>query len=168
LGPPDGSLERIHPDHDLAPFTCGVQELDLWLHAHAQRSDASDSARVFVYVESGRVVGYFALTMGSVARMNAPRRLVRGLPGYPVAAVLIARFAIDSSVQHRGYGARLLALAIANAYRAGESVAARLLMVDAIDENAASFYMKFGFAGLPEHPLRLFVRLKDIAKTLEA
>lgn len=45
---------------------------------------------------------------------------------------------------------------------AGEAVAARLAVVDAIDENAARFYAHHGFVPVPEHPLRLHRRLKDV------
>ena len=44
---------------------------------------------------AGQVVGYFSLTMGSVLRQDAPAKLVRGLPAYPVGMVLLARLAVD-------------------------------------------------------------------------
>lgn len=152
----------------MSAFTCNNNELDSWLHSFALRSDESDSARVFVSMLDNRVIGYFALTMAAVSRATAPSRLVRGLPAYSVSAVLLARFAIDVGAQGQGYGTHLLALAVERAYRAGEAVAARLLIVDAINEDAAAFSRKFGFVHLPEHPLRLFVRLKDIAGTLKS
>jgi GNAT superfamily N-acetyltransferase len=126
-----------------------------------------DSTRVFVGVNRGLVVGYFALTMGSVPKARAPARLVRGLPGYPVSCVVLARFAIERAAQGRGLGILLLAHAIGLGYRAGQSVAARLLVVDAINADAAAFYEKFAFTSVPEHPLQLFVRLEDIARSLE-
>lgn len=156
----DCILERLAEHHDVATFTCGNAELDTWLTRFAAHNDGMDSSRVFVLVEEKEVVGYLALTMGAVERSDPPPKLVRGLPhGYPVGAVVLARLAIRSDVQRGGYGSRLLAEAISLAVRASKSVAARLLIVDAIDDDAAAFYRQRGFVDLPEHPRRLYVRL---------
>lgn len=48
-----------------------------------------------------------------------------------------------------------------------ESAAARLVVVDAIDESAARFYARHGFLATPEDPLRLYRRMKDIRASLE-
>jgi hypothetical protein len=49
---------------------------------------------------------------------------------------------------------------------AGEVVAARLVAVDAIDEQAAAFCRRWGFVPVPEQPLKLYRRIKDIRRTL--
>jgi predicted N-acetyltransferase YhbS len=113
------------------------------------------------------VVGYFSLTMGSVLRQDAPAKLVRGLPAYPVGMVLVARLAVDRREQGNGLGGILLAEALRKAVAAGDAAAARLVVVDAIDENAARFYERHGFLPAPEHPLRLYRRMKDIVRSLD-
>lgn len=64
-------------------------------------------------------------------------------------------------------GTRLLADALRMALLAGESVAARLVVVDAIDERAAQFYMRHGFTDALDHPLRLYRRMQDVRASLE-
>jgi len=160
-------LERLHAGHDLRPFDSGNAELDGWLHRHALAAQQMDSARTFLLVEGDRIVGYFSLTMGSVRREEAPRRLVRGLPGYPVGMVLLARLAVDQSEQGKRRGALLLAEALRKALAAGEAAAARLVVVDAIDDQAASFYRHHGFIPPPDHPLRLYRRMTDIRSSLQ-
>jgi GNAT superfamily N-acetyltransferase len=153
-------LERLSPAHVLRGFDSGNEILDSWLERHAPSAQAMDSARTFVLVHTDRVVGYVSLTMGSVQRADVPAKLVRGLPAYPVGMVLIARLAIDRSEQRRGLGRRLLADALRMAVIAGEAAAARLIVVDAIDEYAAEFYRHHGFtAELGE--TRLYLRMKD-------
>lgn len=49
-----------------------------------------------------------------------------------------------------------------------EVAAARLVVVDAINESAATFYERFGFLRTPKHPLRLYRRMKDIRASLDA
>ena len=154
-------LERLSPTHDLSAFDSGNEILDSWLKRHALSAQAMDSARTFVTVRTERVVGYVSLTMGSVQRADAPAKLIRRLPGYPVGMVLIARLAIDRNEQGHGLGRRLLADALRMAVVAGEAAAARLVVVDAIDERAAQFYRHHGFtAELGES--RLYLRMKDV------
>lgn len=83
-------LERLDSHHDLSEFDSGNNELDGWLKRHALAAQQMDSTRTFVLTYQNRVVGFFSLTMGSVLRQDAPARLVRGLPAYPVGMVLLA------------------------------------------------------------------------------
>lgn len=160
-------LERLCADHDVAGFTSGVDELDRWLRRHALASQEMDSARTFVVVRDNRVVGYVSLTMGSVQRADVPQQLVRGMPGYPVGMVLIARLAVDKREYGTGLGTRLFADALRMAVLAGESVAARLVVVDALDEQTAGFYRRHGFTDTLDRPLRLYRRMKDIRASLQ-
>ncbi len=160
-------LERLDSHHDLSEFDSGNDELDGWLRRHALAAQQMDSARTFVLTYQDWVVGFFSLTMGSVLRQDAPARLVRGLPTYPVGMVLLARLAVDRREQGRGLGGTLLAEALRKALAAGEAAAARLVVVDAIDEDAARFYERYGFVPAPEHRLRLYRRMKDIARSLD-
>jgi predicted N-acetyltransferase YhbS len=134
---------------------------------HALAAQQMDSARTFVLTRNDIVVGYFSLTMGSVLRADAPAKLVRGLPAYPVGMVLLARLAVDRHEQGNGLGALLLAEALRKAVTAGDAAAARLVVVDAIDDEAARFYERHGFLPASEHPLRLYRRMKDIGASLE-
>lgn len=166
-------VQLLRPGHDLAGFGCGHAELDHWLRTFALESQQRDVARTFVVCRGEhRVVGFYSLTMGAVRVAEAPKRLVRGLPNYPIGMVLLARLAIDRKEQGIGLGAELLADALLRALHAGESAAARLMVVAALDDRAAGFYQRFGFIPAPEHPHRLFLRIKDVraslAKSLEA
>ena len=127
-----------------------------------------DSARTFVAIRTGRVIGYFSLTMGSVLRAEAPAKLVRGMPAYPVGMVLLARLAVEGSHQGKGVGAMLLAEALRRAVAAGEVVAGRLIVVDAVDDSAAAFYQRYGFIRTPENPLRFYRRMKDVRASLDS
>lgn len=170
MNPPGLRLGRLGAHHDVSGFASGNEELDSWLRRHALAAQQMDSARTFLLVHEGeaenRIAGYFSLTMGSVLRAEAPPKLVRGLPAYPVGMVLLARLAVDHSEQGKGLGALLLAEALRKAVAAGEAAAARLVVVDAIDDEAAKFYAHHGFIAAPGYPLRLYRRMKDIRASL--
>jgi GNAT superfamily N-acetyltransferase len=162
-------LERLEARHELHRFESGNETLDFWLNGHALAAQQMDSARTFLLVSPDvGLIGYFSLTMGSVLRSDAPTKLVRGLPSYPVGIVLLARLAVDRRFQGGGMGGRLLAEGLRKAMAAGEAAAARLVVVDAIDENAAQFYGRYGFIAVPEHPMRLYRRMKDIRASSES
>jgi len=160
-------LERLAAHHVLTDFDSGEDDLDTWLRRHAMAAQHMDSARTFVLTRNHQVIGYFSLTMGSVRRADAPAQLVRGLPAYPVGMVLLARLAVDGREQGRGTGGLLLAETLRKAVVAGEAAAARLVVVDAINEEAVTFYERYGFAPAPEHDRRLYRRLKDVRSSLE-
>jgi GNAT superfamily N-acetyltransferase len=149
-------------------FEWGSEELDRWLAQHALAAQEMDTARTFLLSRGRSVAGYFSLTMGSVLKEEAPTRLARGIPGYPVGMVLLARLAVDRRHHGGGLGVLLLTEALRKSLAAGESAAARLVVVDAIDERAADFYRHHGFITAPEHPLRLYRRIKDIRASLES
>ena len=161
-------LERLDAHHYVTTFNSGNEDLDTWLQRHALAAQRMDSARTFVATRSGRVIGYFSLTMGSVLRADSPAKLVRGMPAYPVGMVLLARLAVDQSQHGKCVGAMLLAEALRKAVAAGEVAAARLIVVDAVDDSAAAFYHRYGFIGTPENPLRYYRRMKDVRASLDS
>lgn len=161
-------LEQLNGQHDVAAFRSGNGALDAWSHTHGWAAQQMDSARTFLLLDEEVVLGYFSLTMGSVRREDAPTRLVRGMPAHAIGMVLLARLAVHTDRQGQGLGAALLADALRKAVAAGEAAAARLVVVDAIDEAAAAFYTRHGFLAVPEHPHRLYRRMKDIRASLDA
>ena len=107
-----------------------------------------------------------SLTTGSVRHDEAPKRYARGMPAYPIPTILIARLAVDHRHQGRQLGSRLLAEALRLAVTASDAAAARLVIVDAIDEHAAVFYRKRGVIDVPENPLRLYRKVADVRRAL--
>jgi ribosomal protein S18 acetylase RimI-like enzyme len=164
-------VERLHRGHRRDAFSCGEPTLDDWFVRLAGQADRRHgSARVFVLVDDevdgSRPMGYYALSAHSIDIDLAPRPVSTGQPpNLPVAAALIARLAIDLRFQSRGLGEALLADAVRQVIAADEHVATPVLVVDALHEQAAGFYRRYGFVPLAEHPLRLAVRLKDVRAT---
>lgn len=148
---------------DLDGFSCGVPDLDRWLKKSAAVAHGAGTAATWVVCRDGRVVGYYALAMTAVARVQAPSRLGRGMPE-SVPTILLARFALDRGEQGRGLGGHLLVDALRRSVRGGREFGARAVVVDAINEEAVAFYRHFGFHPLEER--RLWRRLSDVAAAL--
>ena len=77
-------IERLSKDDDLSRFDCGNDALNFWLKRFARANVQHDSARVYVaHRRDHVVVGYHALTAGSVSRAEAPERIGHGLAPIP-------------------------------------------------------------------------------------
>ncbi len=160
-------LVVLSVEHELTGFDCGNTELNGWLVDHALASQKADLARTYVALSDTVVAGYVSLTTGSIRPEAAPRRYARGMPRHPIPTILIARLAVDLRHQRQQLGSRLLAEALRRAVLASDTAAARLVVVDAIDDDAAAFYRRWGFIDVPENPRRLFRKISDIRRTLE-
>ncbi len=161
--------EALAPGHDIEEFDCGVVSLNVWLTRHAAQAAAAGSARTFVVddAEQQRVVGYHALTVASIAHEAATHRAARGMPRHPIPAALLARLAVDASVQGRGIGAWLLRDAMLRTLSAAESVGIRILIVHALDVDARGFYERHGFEASPTDPLNLQMLMKDLRAAVD-
>lgn len=147
--------------HRFDSFSSGVEDLDRWLVNTAVIAALAHTAATWVLCRGGRVVGYYALAMGSVVRADAPQRLSQGQPD-PVPILLLARLAIDISEQGHGLGGDLLRDALIRGLTGAKQFGARAIIVDAIDEAAAHFYEHYGFIRLSHK--RLYRRVSDIEK----
>lgn len=78
--------------------------------------------------EQGRVVGYHALSVASVEHSEATERARKGMPAHQAPAILLARLAVDRSVQGKGLGALPLKDAMSRALAVTEQ--AGLLVKD--------------------------------------
>lgn len=76
-----GPVELLDPDrHDTARFSSDVEVLDHWLRRVAPVAAAAGTAATWVLCRGRRVVGFYALAMGSIERIRVPSRPGRGQP----------------------------------------------------------------------------------------
>lgn len=164
-----GEPEPLIAAHELEGFECGTSSLDTWLVEYALQAGRAGSARTYVVTDAeqaDRVVGYHAMAAASVERGQATQRASKGMPNQPVPAALLARLAVDRSVQAMGVGAWLLQDAMRRALTVSDELGVRVLLVHAIDDRARSYYERFGFEPSPADPLSLQLLIKDIRATL--
>jgi GNAT superfamily N-acetyltransferase len=162
-----GTIEKLGRQHDSSQFASGKYPLDDWLRRFALTNQQNDSARTYVLQIQNRVFGYYSLAAGTVRKEESPPRVSKGLANHPVSVILLARLAVDRTLQGKGIGKLLLRDALYRSLEASEIIAARAVLVHAIDEEAANFYLKFGFQPSPIQPRQLMLLLKDLRATLK-
>ncbi len=144
-------------------FDCGNPELDTWLRARAWQNELAGASRTFVITAESRIVGYYALTVGSLEHAKSPGKVRRNMPD-PVPVAILARLAVDRSLQGEGWGGDLLSNAVARTLLAAETFGIRALLVHAISENARAFYERYSFVRSPMEPMTLVANLTDLRK----
>ena len=161
------SIEPLDARHQREGFDCGEETLNRYLQQYASQHQKKNIGRIYVAVEPGasRVLGYYTLANGSVAFESAPR--VKGLPReYPIPVILLARLAIDRTMQGEGLGATLLFDALKRAAEVSQVSAAYAVIVDALHEKAKKFYLHYHFEESLDDPMRLFLPMHDIRALL--
>jgi predicted N-acetyltransferase YhbS len=152
----DYPIEALRADHGLASFTCGVSALDGWLRERAWRKQTTGDSRTFITTAQGRVVGYYALSTASAARVGLPGALRRNAPD-PVPLLLLGQLAVDVTQHGKGLGRRLLGDACLRSLDVLRGAGFRALATHPIDEAAARFYARFGFMAVPDSTPPLMV-----------
>ena len=158
-------VEPLNRNHKRAAFSCGIDSLDRYLKRQANQDIERRVSRVFVVrdgQEETRVLGYYTLSTLSIDLSVLPEKVAKKLPRHPIPAALIGRLAVDVSAQGMGIGKMMLSNAIKRTLAVSDEIAIYALVVDAIDAETESFYIKYGFAPLASSGTRLFLPLKSI------
>lgn len=157
------TAEPIQKHHQRTAFDCGKPDLNEYLSRFARQNDVKNIARTFVAVDDDGVVkGYYSLCSSQVEFEELPDSLSTSLPEYPVPAALIARLAVDRNSSGQGLGAKLLIDALQRVLAASTEMAVKVVIVDAKDDEARSFYEHYGFIALPGQEYKLFLPIETI------
>ena len=158
-------IEPLSRSHDRTSFSCGVDSLNRYLKNQAGQDLRRRIAATFVatFKDEPRVWGYYTLSAYAIDPGALPAPIQRRMPRYPlVPATLLGRLAVDQEMRRRGLGEFLLVDALRRSLLHSAEVASTVVVVDAIDESAHSFYRRFDFEPLPDHPRRLFLPMAAV------
>jgi ribosomal protein S18 acetylase RimI-like enzyme len=162
-------IEGLSGRHDRDAFDCGEPALNTFLQHHARQNQSKRVSRTFVAVPVGedRVVGFYTLSTGATGAERLSVSEEHRLPRYPVPVIVLARLAVDNSVQGNRLGESLLFDALARAVSTAENVGVYAVEVTAKNERARSFYRRFGFREYRDNPLQLYLPITTAQKLLE-
>lgn len=151
--------------HDLTGFDCGVESLTRWLVDHAHRAHRAGTARTYVWTapDDDRVVAYYSIAPTQLLRQEVSGGQAGGVSVVP--AYLLARLALDVSLHGRGLGGELLFDALDVLVDAADRVGGRLIVVDAIDDDAAGFYRRYGFTPVKGGTQRLVIKAETVRRS---
>lgn len=161
-------VQPLTGSHDRQGFDCARAELNLWLRQVAHQHQDKGLSRTYVAVQDDapqRICGVYALTLAEVDRSQLPlseqKKFPRRIPG-----LRLGRLAVDVAYQGKKLGELLLVDALRRAQSIYASAGGVGLFVDALDEQAAAFYQRFGFQSAPDQPRLLFLPTQGLTLML--
>lgn len=152
--------------HDRTAFSCEHPALNVYIQRQASQDIKKHVAAVFVLTPDGKTIaGYYTLSQYAVDSSDIPDATKQnlGLPKYKeLPATLLGRLARGLRFKGKGIGELLLMSALNHALDHSQRIASMAVVVDAKDDPARTFYKKYGFVDLPDHPSRLFLPMKTV------
>ena len=145
-------------NHNRQGFDCKRAELNDWLVKIARQHQDKGLSKTFVAVQDEaptRILGYYALTLTEVETQALPATVRSKLPRI-VPGVRLGRLAVDQHAQGRRLGELLLVDAMQRVRAIREHAGVLGLFIDALDEEAKGFYVRYGAVAFMDSPLKLF------------
>ncbi len=156
----------LDKSHNRTRFDCGNSALNIFLQKTARQHITKGMSRTFVLINDENpkeILGFYTLSICEVETEYLPRNIAKKYPDQ-VPAVKLARLAVATTHQSKGYGNYLIGSAVEKVILISENVGIIGLFVDAKDDHAKEYYEKFGFISLNGNPLILFLPIQTLIK----
>lgn len=162
---PEGyRLEPLQKSHPRRKFDCGVELVNHWLRSQAlQHQGKHLSVTKILLNDVAEIAGFYTLATGQVDFNELPGDMVKHLPKRVLPVAVLAWLGVHGSHQQQGLGKLLLAQALSDCYRAGQTFAFVAVILDCVDDAAKAFYQHWDFAELPGHRYRLYLSASQLA-----
>jgi len=155
--------EPLNPGvHDRAEFSCGIAELDDYLHRFAVQQRRKGVGNVYVMVDTDKpsqILGFYTLSAAQLDCAELRDADRKRLPRYPIPCFRLGRLASRSDRRGQGLGKLLIGCAVERCLQARKQVAAFALIVDAKSPEARTFYEHYGFTRCADTPETLYLPL---------
>jgi predicted N-acetyltransferase YhbS len=160
-------IVSLPSDYRVEDFDCGDTARNSWLRTRAFRNQSNDDTRTYLAIQDGVVVGFYALTVGSIIHAGMPGSIRRNAPD-PISCVLLAQLAVGLSHQKQGLSTKLVLHAMRQAVKIAEMAGCRLFAVHPATQELESYYEKYGFVRTDTTPMVMVITLKKVRATLAA
>jgi GNAT superfamily N-acetyltransferase len=159
------SLVPLSKERPVNGFDCGHTVLNEYLKRYALKNDKLSIGKTYIALDGeNSIAGYLTLSSAQLDKADLPEPNQTKLPRYPIPALRIARLAVDLKKQGQGVGVWLLKQGLLKALQIADIAGVFAVLVDAIDEKARNFYLKYGFLPFQKEPLTLFLPLETIRR----
>jgi predicted GNAT family N-acyltransferase len=151
--------------HLRSDFCCGEPTLDTYIRKQASQDLKRRVATVFILIDAPniRVLGYYTLSAYTVNITALQEDFSRRLPRYPkLPATLLGRLAVDSAHKKQGLGELLLVDALKKTLETSRQIGSLAVIVEALNQQARSFYLKYGFINFKQDSMKLYLPIKSL------
>lgn len=171
----DIQVRKLEASDRTDGFDCGKPPLNDYLHRYALKNQRRMFGVTYVAVscqeEPPRVIGYFTLANTSIPRQGLPEELLKGLPKYQgLPAFLLARLAVDKTLQKKDIGEVLLSRCFEYCLAITKFSGARYLIAD-VKESAITWYERYNFLRIEgsqnADSIKMFIDLETIRSAVD-
>jgi predicted GNAT family N-acyltransferase len=173
--------KQFHPldteIHDRKSFYCSKSELNHFLQRDARRCQDAQISRTQILPSLEKlpndkfgICAFYTISPTSMSSSDElPNQLIEKIPRYPIPLFLIAQLAVHEKCKSNGLGGVTLLRALEYLLKASQTMPARAVIVDCLDQSASAFYRHYGFTDLCEHNgrERLYLPMETIIKQFE-
>ncbi|MBB64467.1 MAG: GNAT family N-acetyltransferase [Waddliaceae bacterium] len=161
------NFQKLSTKINLEGFDCGVKELnDFLLKRAIQEAKQRLSLTMVAMDDQSKVIAYYSVSPSELQKDLIPKE-GRGVPYPSVPAIRIGRLAVSLKLQGKGVGAMILQHALKKCLNLSNGMGGRVVVVDAKNEKAVSFYSRYGFKTLKERPMTMVIKVSTIEKSLK-
>lgn len=157
--------------HDRNSFDCREVELNDFLKTKALRHMKAGISRTMVLPALSSqtnnkfsICSFYSITVSTIKRESLPNSLAKKLPQYPIPGFLVGQLAVDKEFHGQGLGRMTLIKSLEHLWQINNHMKAYAVIVDCLNDNAQSFYAKYGFKDLYIHngKLRMFLPMNTL------
>lgn len=160
----DFKYEILNESHNCSDFDCGNEFLNQFLIKRAKNEASQRLSKTRLAINDKRVIlGFYSLCPSLISKKNLASE-GRGVIYEDIPAIRIGRLAVDKRYQKLGIGKEILKDAFNICLKLSNEIGGRVVVVDAKDVQAASFYSKYGFKPIKQNPLTLVLKISTIEK----
>jgi GNAT superfamily N-acetyltransferase len=162
--------------HDRNSFECGKEELNEFIKTKASKHMRAGISKTMLLPANNKplndkysISSFYSIAPSSISRDSLPEKQAKKLPHYPIPVFLIAQLAVHVDFHGGGLGKVTLIKALENLYTVNKEMRAYAVVVDCIDDDATSFYKKYGFKILCKHNgrERMFISMNTVISLFE-
>jgi GNAT superfamily N-acetyltransferase len=162
-------LERLRRDHPRGRFQSGDEPVDAWLATKSfSHQEKHLSVTKVLLDEANEIAGYYTLATSQVDFADLPPDVTKRLPRRALPVAVLAWLGVFRDRHRQGIGSLLMAHALGDCYKAGETFAFVAVILDCINVSAKSFYQRWDFFELPGRPSRLYLSASQLKAMIEA
>ena len=159
--------------HDRSTFDCGEDALNTFIKTQASKHILAGISRTLILpsatsLANGKfqIAAFYTIAASSIKKEALPDKLSKKLPHYPVPVFLLAQMAVHSEYQNTGLGKITLIKALKYFSEIYSHMHAYAIIVDCLNKDAESFYLKYGFEKLSiiNGKMRMFLPMNVVTQ----
>ena len=128
----------------------------------ARKSCDEDISQTHVLFDfkNKKIISYYSTCNYSVHKESVMSKF--GVPVKQIPATLIGRLAVDKTYKGKGYGVFSLVEALKQIRVISKVTGIKIVIVDALNDSAVSFYKHLGFIEFDDNQMLLFISMATI------